>query len=515
MIDLSQYMLEHLDENLKISAGVESLKQLYSTSLTFDLKRSPKSMKGTGKHSLELMRGYFGVDEDEVMRSVRAMLSTIGINDTNTITTYEDVGVASGEYNAVKVTATKPIDIDTKLQGKKLIISMDRGDYLYIINTCRSGSRISKKTLTPDNLGITNREYYNTKDLIQSALGGLKGVGLEDYRDVLGSMCSIITKSGHNDMSLDEILDRDISYTIKNKDMSGITHSEFNNIANDFGEVLGPLMLMSQLSGDVELRYPKGSNAKLYDYIINGNIFVSAKAGKRGGVPSAVDPMRSIQQLVEDGLIDTAHCTPVEREFLEKVVPLIADSSGAGDLGRGSAIRKSTWSIVHMLYSVVKDAGVRNFVDLMSSYGIDVLNKGIRDEDVDRLYDEGSLGEVLSKAYSILNYKPNTRMSIEKLSSDYKHITTEMKSVKEGCLLYPVKSYITSVLNSRYDMCITKYANMVMTGYQVYLLNNKTPELDTTITFRVKKMSQHSFKLSAQGSTTNPLLKNMGIVMGK
>ena len=45
-----------------------------------------------------------------------------------------------------------------------------------------------------------------------------------------------------------------------------LTKEDFKNIAVDFGEVLGPIMLMDKLKGDVKLSYPTGSNAKLFDY---------------------------------------------------------------------------------------------------------------------------------------------------------------------------------------------------------------------------------------------------------
>ena len=56
--------------------------------------------------------------------------------------------------------------------------------------------------------------------------------------------------------------------------------------------------------------------------------------------------------------------------------------------------------------------------------------------------------------------------------------------------------------------------HILPTGYQMYLQHDIAQNKQViTLDFNVKQMNKNKFKLSSQGSVSDPLLKNMGIVM--
>lgn len=82
-------------------------------------------------------------------------------------------------------------------------------------------------------------------------------------------------------------------------DMSFVNDTNVNSIMNDFGEVLSAGCLAKVLGKPNELYFPAASNEKLIDFIVNGTIKVSQKAGS-GASPSG----DSIIELVSDPTID-------------------------------------------------------------------------------------------------------------------------------------------------------------------------------------------------------------------
>jgi hypothetical protein len=473
----------------------KKLENLYALAPNADRNRCPKSLKST-KHAREFMRGYFGEDENTAVDSVKTMLTSAGIDITNMSFEYGMYRDASGKYNVVKITSNDNI-VNTEYGFK-----LNKNEYLYITNTALGTSKIRAKTLTPDNLGLTNDSYSNKEDIVNAVVNGLKKKGLEEYKGALVALCDCI-QGGTKDLTLDEILNNTISYSVDRSVIGELTNFDFNNIANDFGEVLGPMMLMDKLAGEVVLSYPTGSNAKLFDYIINDNVWISAKAGK-GAIPSSVDTMKAIQELYDKGNIDASGD---EKDFLERIVPIIADDEKKES---GSAIRRQSWRLA-LEVSEAGNINVTNALNVLKKYGLTVSETGILESDINKVYDAGDLENLLTEYYTALAYKPSAKYSISVLVDDFTNLD---KNVKEGMILYPIKVAVTNYIDSKYSEYITKYANLVMVGYQMYF-NHKIAGDVITLSFCPKMMSKGKFRLKAQGSVSTPLLKSMGIEMVK
>lgn len=469
-----------------------NLKAAYSLSENPESTRCPKNLR-SNKHGHEYIRGYFGDTEESALKSVKTMLNAIGVDTDNISLEYGIFKDASGKYNAFKVTSNDAISIP------EYSFELKKNDYIYIINTSIGNSKIRSKTLTPDNLGLTKFSFTSKEDLVDKVEKGLLNSKLEDYANALLSLCDCI-QGGAKDLTLDEILNNTISYTCDKSIIGDLTKSDFNNIANDFGEILGPMMLMDKLKGDVELSYPTGSNSKLFDYVINGNIWISAKAGK-GAIPSSVDTMKAIQELYDKGNIEA---NGDEKEFLENIVPIIADDERKES---GSAIRRQTWRLA--LYTETINSNIKTCLDVLRKYGLELSEKGISESDIDKVYNDGNLESLLTEFYKAIAYKPSGKYSIDYLVNTYSAID---KKVKEGMILYPVKVAVTNYIDTKYSEYITTYANMVMNGYQMYF-NHKIVGDNIELSFCPKQMSKGTYRLKAQGSVGDPLLKSMGIEM--
>ena len=493
MTDIIIFLRESVNSIFEASDSVSNkLEAAYNLSGIPERTRCPKNLRAN-KHGHEYIRGYFGDNEDSVLNSVETMLKAIGIDTDNISLEYGMFKDASGKYNAVKVTSKDAISIP------EYSFELKKNNYLYIVNTSIGNSKIRKKTLTPDNLGLTKFSFTSKNELVDKVEKGLLNSKLEDYTKAILSLCDCISGGAH-DMTLDEILNNTISYTCDKSVIGDLTKDDFNNIANDFGEVLGPIMLMDKLKGDIELSYPTGSNAKLFDYVINDNIWISAKAGK-GAIPSSVDTMKAIQELYAKGNIEA---DGDEKEFLENIVPIIADDEKKES---GSAIRRQTWRLA--LYTETINSNIETALNILRNYGLELSEKGISESDIDKIYNDGNLETLLTEFYKSIAYKPSGKYSIDYLVNEYLVID---KKIKEGMILYPLKVVVTKYIDTKYSNYITTYANMVMNGYQMYF-NHKIVGNNIELSFCPKQMSKGSFRLKAQGSVGDPLLKSMGIEM--
>lgn len=472
---------------LIFEASNNKLEEIYKLSPNYDRSRCPKNLRRSHKH--EYMRGYFGDDEESALNSVKTMLDNAGITDVEL--EYGMYTDASGTYNAIKITT------NTNINNSKFGFKLDKNNYLYIVNTSVGNSKIRKKTLTPDRLGLTKYNFSSKEEIIDKVKSGLLNSKLEDYTEAILSLCDCIS-GGAKDLTLDEILNNTISYTCDKSIIGDLTKEDFSNIANDFGEVLGPIMLMDKLKGDVKLSYPTGSNAKLFDYIINDNIWISAKAGK-GAIPSSVDTMKAIHDLYAKGNIEASGD---EKEFLETIVPIIADDERKES---GSAIRRQTWRLA--LYTETVNSSIKIALDILRKYGLQLSEKGISESNIDNVYNNGKLENLLTEFYKSISYKPSDKYSIDYLVNEYSVID---EKVKEGMILYPLKVAVTNYIDTKYSNYITTYASMVMNGYQMYF-NHKIVGDKVELSFCPEQMSKGSYRLKAQGSVGAPLLKSMGI----
>ena len=260
---------------------------------------------------------------------------------------------------------------------------------------------------------------------------------------------------------------------------------------------------------------------KLFDYIINDSINISAKS-EGGATPSTVDVMKQIQQKIQkkeqldqsdldhiqyvysSGIIDIENAD--EREFLEVIVPILADNSRKkGD----SSIRRQTWQLA--LYAEATDYKIKSALDVLRKYGIELTEKGIPNDVIDRLYSNGDLKSLLTEFYKAADYNASSEYSIDSIISDYDNIVQANKDLREGIIIYPIKKVIVQYLNTKYSKYLTKYVNIVLDGYQLYL-THKIIGNNVELRFELKQMNKHNFKFEQTGSVNNPFRKSWGLL---
>ena len=175
----------------------------------------------------------------------------------------------------------------------------------------------------------------------------------------------------------------------------------------------------------------------------------------------------------------------------------------------GSAIRRQTWRLALELSNSCKN--IKTALKILTDYNLNISEKGILETDINTIYKSNKLNDLLTKYYSALAYEPSSKYSINNLITEF---DTFNKKIKEGMILYPLKVAVANYINTAYSEYINKYATMVMNGYQMYL-NHKIVGNNIEISFCPKQMSKGKFRLKAQGSVGEPLLKSMGIEMIK
>lgn len=244
MLSIKDFLVETVDAIFEDRSSIANkLEAAYNLSGNPERTRCPKNLR-SNKHGHEYIRGYFGDDEDSAVKSVEIMLTAIGVDIDSISLEYGMFKDASGKYNTIKVTSKDTISIP------EYSFELKKNDYVYVINTSIGNSKIRSKTLTPDRLGLTNIPFKSKDELVNKIEKGLLNSKLEDYTEALLSLCDCI-QGGTKDLTLDEILNNTVSYTCDKSIIGDLTKEDFNNIAKDFGEILGPMMLMDKLKGDV------------------------------------------------------------------------------------------------------------------------------------------------------------------------------------------------------------------------------------------------------------------------
>lgn len=541
MKNLYSYITEAVKKESK--STLNKLEKAYSFILNkhTDWSRtfSPKELrKSKSKHPYEYIRGYFGPnsDETEIMNNVKILLTGIGVSLNDIELEYGKYGtIVSGTYYAIKITSkSEAIDIDEFAFN---LPKKGEGS-LYIVNTVKGSSKIKQKSLTPNKLGLCNKPYSNTDSIIQSVTNALEQLKLAEYKPVLINLCNTIIDAGKHNLSLDDIFNTkvfDISYKVDITDkpeFHSLTAEDLNNISNDFGEVLGPIMLLSELQiqhpNDVVISYPETENNQDFDYTINSSsktegINIAAKANS-GSSSSIISIMNKIDTFYnkEDNKGNKAinDIKPNSKDwfFLTTIVSRLANISTSNKKG-GSYVRANTWGLAKELMQIFKDSRLSKGINVL----LNAFNCTIEDlEDKNKLHKkvesflETSEGHknfinILAKYYSEIGYTPSHKNAIELLKTKSKlNDIKSSKALKEGLIIYPIKAEIANLLNREYGDCIKNYVSQLADGYQLTLTMSKTSNI-VNMNFKMMLRKTANYNITPGGYVSDPLNKNIGI----
>lgn len=457
------------------------------------------------RHQLELMRGFFGDDQKTIIKNVNKLLQKyFNIPEDSYELTFmiKDPDGGSGLYPSVHIDFNKDFYSD--------IMKVSKGEHVCI--TCISSNVVRKKSVTPDSLGLADGiTYYKSVEEIVERLKKSSFFKLTSSHKVqisiMMNLIEAIIKSDSGkkyksfiELAQNENYSRELGDIIKN---SKLRKGEFNNILNDFGEVIGPCFILSKLEGKHTLFYPKESNNPLYDYIIDNNtatqVYVSAKANQ-GANPTSTVMARNIYELThilsQTPNQEISGCNPF---FVSRIIPILAGAplGTSHKDGKYNYMKKGyiAWIHISLIEALASqdDKPSKEAIELMKEYGIeyDKKTKAISDDSLVALKKNDKLKEFLTKLYDILDYKPSSKYSID-IINDKEFMKN--KNLRQGCIRYPIASYCCRVINEKYGKDISVCCQIALGAYQIYLVDKNNERLDIII----KNMSAKSQKYTLQ-----------------
>ena len=489
----------------------------------------------------ELIRAYFGEKEEIAKPHITAMLSALGVrtegDNPNADYKYGTFIDASRVYSAAKITALsggisapgldfrkKPENTDKRTRSTRFDFCLPENDYMYVVNTAQ---KIRRKTLAPANLGLdSNKPYKKPEDITNVVAAELDKKGLGEYTDFFKSVCDGMTgtKDSEKAENISALVsdnnsknEKKISYDIPILSGDVSVEDWIAEFENDFGEVLGPLMLMDRMK-NVSIEYPSGSNNEGYDYELkteNGSVKINAK-GTTGS-------NSSIRYVITGALKDLPELSGVPAEYNEFMADFSAiyenKETIMTEAKKEGIIWKQTWYFVKKFWEQklinrnnkeTKDT----FKTALSILGLEENENLSKEDIVERLDKIEDLKTRLKEFYDVLDYKPSNDYKPEDITKDWKE-KDENASFKYGCVAYPLMVAVVRKLNNykNYSNFLTQCVKKTL-EYQVWTeceLNKEKTGIK--ISFSVLDMKQNNleYKFAAAGSVGNPFLRNISV----
>jgi hypothetical protein len=330
--------LKEIIQDVKESFGLLSFSEFLNENYTMvNEKRVPKTIYSKWEEAYDKWskgrRDISGVrvdvkDKGESLRAIFGggslgeknvidFLSSIGIQqgsyDMESLGPSEQKPEISGQFRAYYITFNSPVSVNgLEYNTDQQVIILDKVPE----NKSGEGAVITKKDVTPDNLGLASpgAQYKTANALYSSAEKAIKALKIpSNYKKfIIGLMDCILQDNSNaglyediNDFfmeSYDTVNLRQL-YDIPDNLFKGIDDVSIANISNDFGEVLGALHMFHVLRKTTTgTTYPSSSNAKLVDFYFDGQK-ISSKAGTKGGTASATGFIDILNAKIKAGII--------------------------------------------------------------------------------------------------------------------------------------------------------------------------------------------------------------------
>lgn len=480
-------------------------------------KKSANKWRSTkaGRGQTCIIRAWFGDDDEEKLNNVKKFLTDgLGINlDDVDINIGMYPIVSSGTYPSCQIHALTDIKKDIKVGNDLVHMEINKDTDTYIVCT---GGTVTKKQLTPAALGLGGKVFYNVEEIISAIENSDK---LKDNVTIKALTINILKKvvegvSGKQYKTFQELSEHnEFNRDLSDVEFGDLDDKSYNNVLNDFGEILGAAFILSKLSGTNNIYFPNESNSAIYDYIINykdsANRFnISAKANG-GAAPAATTPAKSI---IEIANVANNKCDYLNDIFFKHIIPVLALNYNGVKLD----VVQSKIALLKVIANVFKDKQAIDILKVVDDYGVIIDDKtySVDLDSIDRLKESGKLVEFLDKINELCGYGRNhatsSFFSPEKVLSALDGVNS--KSVKMGCIAQPFQRYAVDYLNKNYADQITKFAHVSFGGYQIYLQKKPQKKLNIKI---VNMQGENKYKLSVTGSINNPKLKNTSIELLK
>lgn len=340
--------------------------------------------------------------------------------------------------------------------------SFKKGDSLYFVNNGKSKSGILRtKQLTPDALGFAGNQY-TAKELYYALLKIVPDLPSA----IRPCIESIIESSNKNKILI--VTD-------------GVSQSDLNIIAKDFGELTGALWALEHHYKDaLYVKFPKESNSALVDYYIYGKNSktypVSAKAGL-GAAPS----LTSVSQLLIDGIIIPDKKDKIISDFITGV----KEKSGLDAIIDFSGTFNTPGFKMFSKLGVPLDKKIQNIENFVADYD-----------------SWSSLKRDLSSAYDTMKRWPSDANAEKLMASSQK---------KNGIILSPLGYHLIDELNrvKEYTDFLTNSLNSLNTE-QLYMDVGKNK-----LKYSVKTFSKSKFFFHFDSNIGNAANKKISFKMKK
>ena len=456
----------------------------------------------------ESLRADFGEDPGQMLSHMMIdagmQLGTFAVN----VISPGESGSKSGQFSTLELIIQKDQTIGNA--------NFKRGEAYYIVNraSIKGGVKaaVGKKDLSPDKLGLTKNEYSTVDQLVALSNGAVSHTKLPDnYKQFLNELMSRIASQTsyskyENMTALVESHASDFTVNLGEDLVSkySIDPVSMNNIANDFGEILGGIFIFSMVkNAGVGVSYPTQSNAALVDFMFDG-WKVSSKAGKRGGVPSIGALANAILKAYRDGEISVS---TNELDLIQNVFEVLENPTKhfKENDGKRSSDVYSTFVALANNYLIGDGAGY-DYILKASGLNATTFTRKAICEFLDKCYEDGTLWSVLSEYFKKTNTTPR---GFENENNAMKHYGNILKDDNRfGIIFYPLTKEVVEELNARYDKDLTTLVNQVSTVQQLYLI---TAPKATYVKFKIKSFDTANFKFVAGASAPTPLNKNIAI----
>ena len=456
----------------------------------------------------ESLRADFGEDPGQMFGN---MMIDAGLSPDSfvvNIISPGESGSKSGQFSTIELLIQKD-----QIVGNT---NFKKGEAYYIVNRAsfKGGVKaaVNKKDLSPDKLGLTKNEYATVDQLVGLANGAISRTSLPDnYKQFLNElMIKIANQTNYSKYAdMTELIGSNVNdFTVNlGEDLVSkysIDSVSMNNIANDFGEILGGVFLFSMVKdGGVGVSYPSQSNAALVDFMFDG-WKVSSKAGKRGGVPSIGALASAILNAYRKGDISPGN---TELELIQNVFQVLESPTKyfkESDAKRGSDVYSTFVALANNYISNTKSG--YNFFLSASGLNATTFTRSAICNFLDKAYNDGTLWSILSEYFKRTNTVPrgfenqnNAMKSYEKIMGDDNRF---------GIIFYPLTKEVVEELNARYAKDLSTLVNQVSTVQQLYLIT--TPK-SSYVKFKIKGFDTANFKFVAGASAPTPLNKNIAI----
>lgn len=417
----------------------------------------------------------------------------------------------SGKFDAYKIVFSEPTTDVFGQQYKK-------DDFIIITNRFEFDKKtgeesvIKGKELTPDKLGLTTESYLNSKQILDKIIKVINETKYpEHYKKFIIESSKIIINDPNNknkfeDFSAYAKVTTPIVYNVPIEWFNGIDPKSINNIANDYGEVMGALMFFNILKKTGKgLRYPTASNQRLIDFYFD-DYKISSKAGT-GATPSGDVIIRAIYNNYKNGEITATDENEID--FIENVVKPWVNPE---QIDPRSVIYNTVMTLAKIHLSNNPDSAYSYLLRNLQISSDEYLKKESMLKFLDALIHNKEKYELFINEYIRRSQMSRTQFNPEKYRQQYIKKLEIGNDSRFGLIFYPIMVEIVKTLNGKYADILTTYTQKVINIKQVYL---KVYVKRGQFAFETHSFQNSNFMFEQKGSINVPFIGNIGIKMVK